>query len=109
MRYRVQTLPIALEDGNTIYRWIAQGSQAGHNNWYTALLNCIEELHDEPSRFAMVPEQNLGMDVRERLFKTRRGKNYRLIFTIIDNEVKILRIRGPGQAPIKRKDLPKKL
>jgi plasmid stabilization system protein ParE len=107
MKYVVKALPIALEDGNRIYQWIAQRSMPGAIDWYTALLACTEGLQNDPRRFALAPEQNLGVEVRQRLFKTRHGKKYRMVFTIIGNEVKVLRIRGPGQPPLKRKDLPK--
>jgi hypothetical protein len=43
--------------------------------------------------------------VREVLFGTRKGLTYRIVFTVEDGEVQILRIRGPGQAPVDPSDL----
>ena len=39
-------------------------------------------------------------DVRQALFKTRRGRVYRALFFIEGEDVYILRVRGPGQAPV---------
>lgn len=36
-------------------------------------------------------------DLRETYFKTRHGRRYRIVFTIIGTEVRVLRIRAPGQ------------
>jgi hypothetical protein len=48
----------------------------------------------------------LKRDLRHKLFKTRRGRIYRIVFEPGDAEIVILRVRGPGQAPLKRRDLP---
>jgi hypothetical protein len=42
-------------------------------------------------------DQHVDFEVRETLFKTRRGLIYRILFTIRDNKVIILHLRGPGQ------------
>ncbi len=41
----------------------------------------------------------------ETRFKTKHGRTYRAVFTILNGQVRILAIRGPGQAPLKRRDL----
>jgi len=45
-------------------------------------------------------------DVREVLFKTRKGNPYRILFTIQEAEVLILRVRGPGQDDLASTDFP---
>lgn len=40
------------------------------------------------------------LDVRQALFKTRRGRVYRALFFLEGRDVFILRVRGPGQAPV---------
>jgi hypothetical protein len=42
----------------------------------------------------------LGRNVREKFFKTRQGRRYRLLYTINGDIV-----RGPGQPPVRRRDL----
>ena len=36
-------------------------------------------------------------EVRHMTFKTRRGRPYRLLFTLADREARVLHVRGPGQ------------
>jgi hypothetical protein len=43
--------------------------------------------------------------IRQTLFKTPRGRTYRMVFTILGSDVRVLAIRGPGQAPLTRNDL----
>jgi hypothetical protein len=40
------------------------------------------------------------LEVRQALFKTRRGRVYRALFFIESTDVFILRVRGAGQAPV---------
>jgi hypothetical protein len=48
----------------------------------------------------LAPEsQDVEFEVRQALFKTRRGCVYRALFFIERSTVYILRVRGPGQAP----------
>ncbi len=44
--------------------------------------------------------RKLDLDVRQILFKTKRGRIYRAVIHLAGVDVYILRIRGPGQAPI---------
>lgn len=44
-------------------------------------------------------------DLRQALFKTPRGRVYRAVFFIEGDQVFILRVRGPGQAPVRPDDL----
>jgi hypothetical protein len=48
---------------------------------------------------------DFDLDVRQVLFKTRHGRVYRALFLIEDDHVFILRVRGPGQAPVEPEDL----
>ena len=52
-----------------------------------------------------IEDEHFDIDVRQALFKTRRGRIYRMLFTIVGNEVRILRVRGPGQAPVVADDV----
>lgn len=39
----------------------------------------------------------LGREIRQLLFRTRKGRTYRALFDIQGKTVRVLRIRGPGQ------------
>jgi hypothetical protein len=46
----------------------------------------------------LAPENDhVDFEVREILFKTRRGLIYRTLFTIHENSAFLLHVRGPGQ------------
>jgi len=44
-----------------------------------------------------VESDYVDFEVREVLFKTRRGLVYRALYTIRGDEVFVLHVRGPGQ------------
>jgi hypothetical protein len=82
-------------------------SPAGASAWYVALHERLKKLADDATRCAMAPEaMKLGVDLRQAFFKTRRGRNYRLLFIIADDEARVLRVRGPGQKPVRMRDIP---
>jgi plasmid stabilization system protein ParE len=105
MNYTPRLLAKASLDLDHIYHWLAEHSPQGANEWYRALSKSVEGLRTDPERFGRAPDSRLGIPFRQRLFKTRRGKRYRLIFTIEGNQVYIFRIRGPGEPPLTPKDL----
>ncbi len=38
-------------------------------------------------------------------FKTPHGRTYRGVFTIVDDEIRVLRVRGPGQPSLEPDEL----
>lgn len=44
-----------------------------------------------------VESEGRQRDVRQVIFKTRHGREYRALFAIMDETVVILHLRGPGQ------------
>ena len=50
--------------------------------------------------------QSVDYEIRETLFKTRKGKPYRILFTVQGDEVLVLRVRGPGQNYVAAHELP---
>ena len=56
---------------------------------------------------ALAPEsEHVDYEIREVLFKTRKGNPYRILFTIQGNEVLVLRVRGLGQDFVPEEQLP---
>jgi hypothetical protein len=43
--------------------------------------------------------------LKQALFGTRRGRKYRAVFNICGHQVRILRVRGPGQPPLQEDEL----
>jgi plasmid stabilization system protein ParE len=107
MPYTVRSLPRAEFDAQQIYDWIRDRSPDGAVQWWQAFLDACERLRHQPTGFSLAPEADLsGRDIRHTLFKTRRGNVYRALFTVADDEVLILRVRGPGQPPLQPDELP---
>jgi plasmid stabilization system protein ParE len=106
MPYTVSILRRAEADVTRIYRWLGKRSPTGANRWYEALESAIDQLASDAHRNPLAAESaRLGTDVRECFFKTRRGSRYRILYVIALSQVRILRIRGPGQRPLRRPDL----
>jgi len=107
MTLEIRVLGRATADADHIYLWLHQRSPDGAAAWYAAYFNKLCELGDSKSASSIAPEAiALGVDLRQAFFKTRRGRSYRLLFLIAGNELRVLRVRGPGQRPVTRRDLP---
>ena len=109
MTYRVVILRRADMDTGAIYVWLANRSVAGAGRWYRAFLEAAASLGIDPFRCGSAPESvAVGYDIRQHFFKTPRGRKYRMLYLVAGDEVRILRIRGPGQAAVTGSDLGEK-
>jgi hypothetical protein len=64
------------------------------------------ELRRDADWYGLAPESDeLNIELREKIFKTRQGRPYRLLYTIVGREVFILRVRGSGQSPVTAEDI----
>jgi plasmid stabilization system protein ParE len=106
MSYLVQVLPAAELDAWKIFRMLNKKSRSGADRWYAAFLEATDELSERPERRALAPEaKRIQRPIRESFFKTPRGLLYRLIYLIVENEVRVVRVRAPGNRPLRRADL----
>src|SRR5262249_615023 len=97
----------ARSDADSIFNWLVHRSTQGAISWYLAFHQAIEAIASSPVSFGEAPESHaLGRQLRHAPFKTRRGRVYRIVFEVSDTEITILRVRGPGQSPLRRRDLP---
>jgi plasmid stabilization system protein ParE len=100
VKYQLQVLDRAQADIDSIFQWLHERSPIGAARWYEALGNACFDVTKEPLRFPIAPESDAtGALIREFLFQTRRGRRYRGLFIVVENEVRLLRVRGPGQPP----------
>jgi len=103
----IEITPRARDDIRRILKWLRRRSPKGAVSWYQAFWDCATRLADNPRAFSVVDESpGLTRTVHDALFKTRRSRRYRIIFDFSDTEVFILRVRRPGQRPIRNRDLP---
>ena len=106
MKLLVKTLPKAEADIRSITSYIYERSKQGAAAWVNALDQARIRLADNAKSCSGAHENDsFDIHVQQMLFKTKRGRVYRLLFTIVDDEVRILRVRGPGQAPIEPTEL----
>ncbi len=106
MSFTVHELPRAKADKRCMFRWLVERSPKGAAAWlnaYDALLRRLEE-HAESFEEAQ-ENQDCDFDVRQGFFKTRRGRVYRALLFIEGEHVYVLRVRGPGQAPVEPDDM----
>jgi plasmid stabilization system protein ParE len=97
----------ARSDVDDIFHWLVARSVQGAIFWYLAFRHAIEKIASSPKSFAEAAESYpLGRQFRQAPFKTRRGRDYRIVFEVSDTEIIVLRVRGPGQRPLRPRDLP---
>ncbi len=106
MSFTVHELPRARKDKHSIFRWLHERSPTGAVSWLRAYDSLVERLDQDARSFGEALEnRDCDFDVLQALFKTHRGRIYRVLFLIEGKDVYILRVRGPGQAPITPEDV----
>lgn len=106
MRYRVIVLARARHDVASIYDWIAERTTEGAQRWLEQFEKAAAALEANPFIAPLAPESgSFDIEIRSIAFRTRAGRTYRAVFTVADDEVRILRVRGPGQPPLRSADV----
>ncbi len=101
----LRILQQAQNDVDDIFNWLVRRSIRGAISWYLAFGQAIGRIQEAPENYSRAPESEiLHCELRQAFFKTRRGRRYRIIFQFDDQTIIVLRIRGPGQAPLRRRD-----
>lgn len=106
MSYQVRILARARQDFEGYVAWISERSPRGAERWVAAFEAALARLERNPFVAPIAGEsEELGEEVRHILFRTKAGRPYRALFVVVGDEVRILRIRGSGQAPVTREDI----
>lgn len=106
MTRQVRVSTRAADDADRIFVWIAERSWDGARRWYDRYLATLRLLSEDHENCALAPEAtDLGIEVRQVVFSTRKGNRYRALFLIRDESIHVLGIRGPGQRDVTRDDL----
>lgn len=106
MSLQVRVLRRAKLDIRHIASWIRARSRSGADSWLGALNDVLQSIADQPESFGIAPEDDFcEPTIRQALFRTRRGRTYRVLFTIIGMQARVLRVRGPGQSPLEADEL----
>lgn len=95
---QVRVTQQAQRDVESILSWLAERSPQGAARWFNRYLDTLRDLPDRGSDCPLAPEAELlGCELRQVLFRTRRGHTYRSLFLIVGNFIHLLRVRGSGQ------------
>jgi plasmid stabilization system protein ParE len=106
MSYRVVVLARARRDVDRIYDYIAENSPKGAHSWLSQFEKATKTLETNPYVAPLAPEsKSFDIEIRHIMFRTKYGRTYRAVFTVVDDEVRILRVRGPGQPPVRPADI----
>jgi plasmid stabilization system protein ParE len=101
-----QIVERARADVDNIFNWLVNRSVQGAISWYLAFYRAVDRIGSAPESHAKAAESHqLGRPLKQALFKTRRGRTYRIVFEVHADGVIILRVRGPGQAPLRNRDV----
>ena len=101
MNFKLRILPRAERDVQQIFDFISERSSTGAVRWWKAFHEAACRAASSPHAYPVAAEQLISsFELRQFLFKTRRGRAYRGVFALVDDEVRILRVRGPGQASL---------
>ena len=98
MSLQVQFSQRAKRDVREIQSWIKGRSSQGAANWLASLERAVIQLTEFAVSSPAAPEADeIGVDLKQRMFKTRRGNSFRLLFIVRGDTVHILAVRGAGQ------------
>ena len=106
MSHKLVIIEPAEFDVDYIYRYISERSARGAASWYRAFEECTTRIVNRPFACCLAPENpKFTFELRQAILKTRYGDPYRCVFTVVDNEVRLLRVRGRGQRPLETADI----
>lgn len=107
MRCRVVTHARARRDVRSIIAWLHDRSRSGAVSWFGAYEAAIRRLALNAAGCSRLDEADAfpGRDLRQFLFKTRRGRVDRGVFELSGDVVRVLRVIGPGQDSLSAEDL----
>ena len=104
MTYGLRITERALSDIQRNASWWAQHrSPSEALSWFEAILERINRLVDFPKSHTLAHENpHVAYDLREAHF----GSGYRILFTVVDNEVVVLTIKATEEEWLQPGDLP---
>lgn len=106
MTHRLRILPRAEADVDHIFAWLWDRAPAGALRWYAAFEDAARAVPANPLGYSRAPEAELAdAELRQFFFKTPRGRTYRGVLVIADDEIRIVRVRGPGQRRLQPDEL----
>lgn len=98
MKFNARLLWRAQRDLDHILAWLSERSPQGAASWLRRWDETFAVLESSADEHGLAPEgEGLELEVRQILFRTRKGREYRALYTIQGADVYIMHIRAPGQ------------
>lgn len=103
MTYELLLVAKAEAQVEFIVRYLSARSPQGALAWCERWEQILDELRKNPLRFGLAPESaEHQAEVRQVHFKTRHGRRYRALFTVVGRGIYIIEVRGPSQNLVRR-------
>lgn len=89
MNYRIVVQPAARAQAAAIYAYLFERAPLAAERWLSGFDRAVQTLRSMPARCALAPESpSFSREIRQLLYG-----NYRILFTIRGNEVRVLHVR----------------
>ena len=92
-RWRVVVEIPAQWDIAEAHRWLAERAPEAADRWFNSLYDTIGSLETFPERCPLAPESKFFNREIRQAFHGRRQHKYRILFTVVENEVHVLHVR----------------
>jgi len=109
MTFLIDIASSAKEDQREAIRWYAENySEDYAKRWNDGIEFAIKSLAGNPCRCALIHENLfLSLDCRQLLYGKSKKSKHRIVFTIEEKTVYVLRIRHSAQKDLEQVDLPR--
>ena len=107
MMFRIEVTREAARDIDQSFVWWAENRDREQAiRWYTDIFKELQSLKENPERFPISDETDLcPTGLRELYYGLGRRPTHRVIFTIVDDTVRVLCVRHLSRRPLIRDDL----
>jgi plasmid stabilization system protein ParE len=103
-KLKVLILRRADQDLRDAALYLARFAPQAARRWADGFEEAIASLDTNPERWGLAPETGLaGLEIRQLIYRSKSGKASRALFVIANDQVRVLRVRRPGE-PILRED-----
>jgi len=98
MKFNAELLWRAERDVDHILTWLTERSPKGAASWLRRWDQTFAILESSADEYGLAPEnEGHPLEIRQIMFRTRKGRDYRALYTIRGNDVYVMHIRAPGQ------------
>jgi plasmid stabilization system protein ParE len=111
LKFNAHLLWRAERDIDHIVAWLNERSPQGAASWLRAWDQTFARLESSADQHGLAPEsEGHSLEIRQIMFRTRKGRDYRALYTIRGSDVYVMHSRAPGHdlVPADELQLPEK-